>query len=79
MTVKASTTDMCDLSPIQVQERVVIQHAFLRLPHRKYMGKFLIGCFCTKHFNKKGFVLVGQGTLQMSQISGSRVIVCMSY
>ena len=38
MTVKASTTDMCDLTPIQVQERAVMKHAFLRLPHRKCMG-----------------------------------------
>ena len=29
----------CDLSPIQVQE-VVMQRAFLRLPHRKCMEKF---------------------------------------
>jgi len=54
MTVKASTTDMCDLTTIQVQELVVTKHAFLRLPHRKCMGKSLIGykC-CAKHLNNK--------------------------
>jgi len=31
MTVKALTTDMCDLTPIQVQERAVTDHTFLRL------------------------------------------------
>jgi len=36
-TVKASTTDICDLTPMQVQERAAMKHAFLRLPHRKCM------------------------------------------
>ena len=54
MTVKASTTDICDLTPIQVLERAVTKHAFLRLPHRKCMGKSLIGCRCwAKHLNEK--------------------------
>jgi len=54
MTVKVSATDMCDLSPIQTQERVVMQHVFLRLLHRKCMGKFLSGCkCCTKQLNKE--------------------------
>jgi len=53
MTFKASTADMCDLTPIQVQERAVMQHAFLRLPHRKCMGKSLIGCkCCAKYLNE---------------------------
>jgi len=34
------------LHTIQVQERAVTKHAFLRLPHRKCMGKSLIGCKC---------------------------------
>jgi len=46
MTVKASTTNIYDLTPIQVQERAATKHAFLRLPHRKCMGKSLIGCKC---------------------------------
>jgi len=54
MTVKASTTDIYDLTPIQVQERAAMKHTFLRLPHRKCMGKPLIGCkCCTKHLNEK--------------------------
>jgi len=54
MTVKASTTDMCDLTPIQAQERAVTKHAFLRLPHRKCMGKSLTGYKrCVRHLNKK--------------------------
>ena len=74
---------MCDLTPIQVQERAVTKHAFLRLPHRKCMGKSLIGCkCCAKYLNerKKDFeiFLVGQGVLQMSQISRSCVIESMS-
>jgi len=56
MTIKASTTDLCDLTPIQVQERAVTKHAFLRLLHRKCMGKSLIGCkCCAKHLNEKYF------------------------
>ena len=56
MTVKVSTTDMRDLTPIQVQERAAMKHAFLRLPHRKCMGKYLIGCkCCAKHLNEKIF------------------------
>jgi len=52
-TVKVST-DICDLTPTQVQERAVMKHAFLRLPHRKCMGKSLIGCkCCVKHLNEK--------------------------
>jgi len=38
-TVKASKTDICDLTPTQVQERAVMKLVFLRLPHRKCMGK----------------------------------------
>jgi len=54
MTVKASTTDTCDLTPMQVQERAVTKYAFPRLPHRKCMGKSLIGCkCCVKHLNEK--------------------------
>jgi len=54
MTVKASTTDICDLTPMQVQERAIMKHTFLRLPHREYMGKSLIGSrCCVKHLNKK--------------------------
>jgi len=54
MTVKAPTTDLCDLTPIQIQERAVTKHAILRLPHRKCMEKFLIGCkCCAKHLNEK--------------------------
>jgi len=78
MTVKASTADMCDLTPIQVQERAITKHAFLRLPHRKCMGKYLIGCkCCAEHLNKKilKYLLVDQGVPQMSQISRSCVIV----
>jgi len=70
------------LTPIQVQERAVTKHAFLRLSHRKCMGKSLIGCkCCVKYLNKKDFeiFLVGQGVLQVSQISRSCVIVSMSY
>jgi len=48
MTLKVPTTDSFDLTPIQVQEKVVTKHAFLRLPHRKCMGKSLIGCKCCK-------------------------------
>jgi len=44
MTVKASTTDMYDLTTIEVQEKAITKYAFLRLPHRKCMGKSLIGC-----------------------------------
>jgi len=40
MTVKASTTDMCDLITIQVQERAVMKHAFLRLPIGNVWGNF---------------------------------------
>jgi len=73
MTVKVSTTDMCDLSPIQVQGRVIMRHALLRLPI-ECMQKFLI---VYEAFEQKGFEIfvVGQGVLQMSQISGSCVIV----
>jgi len=54
MTVKALTTDMCYLTPMQVQERASMKHAFLRLPHRKCMEKSLIGCkCCTKHLIEK--------------------------
>jgi len=54
MTIKASTTDMCDLTPIQVQERAVMKCTFLRLPHRKCMGKSLIGSkCCAKHLNEE--------------------------
>jgi len=54
MTVKASTADICDLTPMQIQERAVIKHAFLRLPHKKCMGKSFIGyrC-CAKHLHEK--------------------------
>ena len=56
MTVKASTTDTCDLTPIHVQERTLMKHAFLKLLHWKWMGKSLIGCkFCAKHLNKNIF------------------------
>ena len=72
MTEKVSTTDIRDLTPIQVQERGVAKHAFLRLPYRKRMGKYLIGCkCCAKH--------LGQGVLQTSQISRSCAIVFMRY
>jgi len=53
MTFKASTADLCDLIPIQVQERALMKHAFLRLPHRKSMGKFFIGCKCHGYFLKE--------------------------
>jgi len=54
MTVKASTTDMCDLTPIQAQKRAVTKNAFLKLPHRKCVGKSLIGCkCCAKHQMKR--------------------------
>jgi len=81
MTVKASTTDICDLTPIQVQERTAMKHASLRLPHRKCMGKSLISCkCCAKHLNENfEILLVGQGVLQMSQISRSCIIVSMIY
>jgi len=32
MKFKASTTDMCDLTLIKVQERAVTKYAFIRLP-----------------------------------------------
>ena len=77
MTVKASTTDMCDLSPIRVQEEAVMKHAFLRLPHRKCMGNLWLAVNLYKTFDQKDFeiFLVGQRVLQMSQISRSCVIV----
>jgi len=54
MTIKASTTDMCDLIPIKVDERAVLKHVFLGLLYRKCMGKSLIGCkCCVKHLNEK--------------------------
>jgi len=79
MTVKASSTDICDLT----SGKAVTKHVLLRLPHRKCMGKSLISCkCCVKHLNEKisfEIFLVGQGVLQMSQISRSCVIVSMSY
>jgi len=63
MTAKALTTDMRDLTSIQVQDGAVMKHAFLRLPYRKCMGKSLIGCrCCAKHLNKRilKYFLVGQ-------------------
>jgi len=54
MTVKASTTDMRDLIPMQIQESAITKHAFLRLHHRKCMEKPLIGCKrFAKHLNEK--------------------------
>jgi len=44
MTVKASTTDMCDLAPMQFQERAATKYAFLRLFHRKCMGLAVMLC-----------------------------------
>jgi len=38
MTVMASTIDMCDLTPIQGQERAVTKHAFIRLPIENVWG-----------------------------------------
>jgi len=52
MMVKESTADMRDLTPMQVQGRAVMTHAFLRLPHRKCMGKSLIGCKCFAKYLK---------------------------
>ena len=75
MIVKASSRkDLCDLTPIQVQETAVTKHTFLRLPHWKCIGESLIGCkCCAKHLNKKGLeiFLVSQGVIQMSHISRS--------
>jgi len=38
MTVKASTTDMYDLTPIHAQERAAMNRAFVRLPTGNVWG-----------------------------------------
>ena len=79
VTVKVSTTDICDLTPIQVRERAVTKHVFLRLPVGNVWGNLWLAVNVVWSIWTNEIFLVGQGVLQMSQISRSCIIVSMSH